>query len=164
MKLPSPKDLKRFIKFGVVGASGVGVNHGILLTGEYYVFASFERSTRYGLALSAAILISIFSNFLLNDIWTWRDRRRAGARAFLVRMSKYFLVAGIAGVVQAGVSWTMKIPFELNIHLSNLTGIAAGVLINFFVNHMWTYVDPKKKRPDKASQPENNDGLERTRA
>ena len=141
MKIPNRKSLARLAKFGVVGLSGVAVNHGLLLAG-LMLLDGWEPGTAYALALTAAIGISILTNFLLNDAWTWRDRRLQGARAFLVRLGKYYLVAGVAGVVQWAISWTLSIPFEVNVHLANLTGIAAGVGINFFVNHLWTFKKP----------------------
>lgn len=131
----------RLTKFGVVGLSGVGVNHGLLLLG-LYVLDDMAPGAAYAIALTLAIGISILTNFLLNDAWTWRDRRVEGARAFLVRLGKYYFVAGIAGVVQWAISWTLSIPFEVNVHLANLSGIAAGVGINFFVNHFWTFKKP----------------------
>ena len=58
----------RFIKFNIVGLTGVFVNEGILMLltslGLYYIYSSI-----------VAIEISIISNFLLNDIWTFKDRR-----------------------------------------------------------------------------------------
>ncbi len=122
----------------MVGFGGVFVNHGLLLLG-LYLLSGWDPRTAYGVSLTVAIAISISTNFLLNDAWTWRDRRQKGAPAFLVRMAKYHLVAGIAGVVQWAFSWTLSIPLEFNVHLANLTGIAAGVLINFLVNHLWTF-------------------------
>ena len=131
----------RFAKFGVVGLSGVGVNHGLLLLG-IYLLSSWEPGRAYALSLTVAIAISILTNFLLNDAWTWRDRRNRGLGAFLLRMGKYHLVAGVAGVVQWAISWSLSIPLEFNVHLANLTGIGAGVLINFLVNHLWTFKRP----------------------
>ena len=129
------------MKFGVVGLTGVGVNHGLLLAG-LEVLDGWEAGAAYATALTVAIGVSILTNFLLNDAWTWRDRREHGARAFFVRLGKYYLVAGVAGVVQWAISWSLSIPFEVNVHLANLTGIAAGVGINFVVNHFWTFKKP----------------------
>ena len=131
-------NLTRLAKFCVVGLSGVGVNHGLLLLG-LYLLSSWEEGQAYGTALTAAIGISILTNFLLNDAWTWRDRRSKGAGAFLTRLGKYYIVAGVAGVVQWIISWSLSISLDINVHIGNLTGIAAGVAINFLVNHLWTF-------------------------
>ncbi len=63
-----------FVKFAIVGAIGIVVNEGLLILirsmGVYYLTAG-----------AVAIEISILSNFVLNDLWTFRDRRtgRAGS-------------------------------------------------------------------------------------
>ena len=59
--------LTHFIKFGAVGGSGVIVNLGAL---------ALLRSLGLGdnLASAIAIEISILSNFVLNERWTFRDR------------------------------------------------------------------------------------------
>ncbi len=59
----------RLIKFSVVGASGVAVNMGLL-----YALTRF-MGIHYILSSILAIEVSILTNFILNDIWTWRDRR-----------------------------------------------------------------------------------------
>ena len=135
----SGEGLGRFIKFGVVGASGVLVNMGIFALFAEIVLVGQEDATRHVLAGTMGVIVSILTNFLLNDAWTWRDRRRVGLRPFLGRMGKYYVVAGIAGLVQVGVLYVLSGPLGLNAYLSNFAGIVAGVLINFFVNNLWTF-------------------------
>ena len=59
--------LSQLIKFGIVGGSGVFVNLGTL---------AILRSLGLGDNLSSALAIelSIISNFILNDRWTFKDR------------------------------------------------------------------------------------------
>ena len=59
----------RFIKFSIVGSIGVGVNLGLL-----YVLVEYF-GLYYMLAATLAIGASVVSNFVLNDRWTWKDRR-----------------------------------------------------------------------------------------
>jgi putative flippase GtrA len=59
---------RRFAKFGAVGASGVIVNLGTL--------ALLRRlGVHTNLASAVAIELSILSNFLINHLWTFGDRR-----------------------------------------------------------------------------------------
>ena len=64
---------RTFIKFCVTGLSGVLVNLG-----------SFQLLTQFGvhryLASPIAIELSIISNFLINNYWTFADRDLAGAK------------------------------------------------------------------------------------
>ena len=59
---------KRFLKFCLVGGSGILVNEGLLFLltefgGLYYLWSS-----------AIAIEASIITNYILNDFWTFRDR------------------------------------------------------------------------------------------
>lgn len=66
---------RTFIKFALTGLSGVFVNLG-----------SFQFLLNLGvhklLASPVAIELSIISNFLLNNYWTFRDRALVGKNAF----------------------------------------------------------------------------------
>ncbi len=136
---PKTQDLLRVAKFAVVGASGVLVNHGILVLCVKVIFPSWEPSVRNLVGSTLAVAVSIFTNFLLNNSWTWSDRRTAGLGALLTRLFRYYIVAGVAGVLQIGIFWGLSVPLGINLHLANLSGIGAGVLINFGVNHFWTF-------------------------
>ena len=94
-------EMRRFIKFCVVAGSGVFVNMGILWLGVAILFTDLENAVAISGAVS--IGVSILTNFLLNDLWTWADRPKRGIAHFFSRMTKYVFVASIAGVVQWGV-------------------------------------------------------------
>ncbi|MBI2372481.1 MAG: GtrA family protein [Deltaproteobacteria bacterium] len=86
---------RRFLKFAAVGLSGVVVNLGFLA-----VFADlFEIHANVSSAL--AIELSILSNFMINELWTFRDRTTEG-RA-MGRMARFHLVA----LVGASAQWTV---------------------------------------------------------
>jgi len=85
----------RFIKFSFVGLSGVVVNEGIFALFTEVLLRDLGIGTRNFIAGVVAILVSILTNFLLNDSWTWRDRRTHGKTAFAKRLVKYYAVAGI---------------------------------------------------------------------
>ena len=59
----------RLIKFAIVGTSGVVVNLGLL-----YILVEWF-GLYYMLAAVISIGSSVLSNFILNDKWTWRDRK-----------------------------------------------------------------------------------------
>jgi len=126
-------ELLRFVKFCLVGASGVLVNMGLLwllteLAGLFYL-------------LSAAISIetSIITNFILNDRFTFPDRRAAGAGHFLRRLVKFNIIS-LAGLgVNLGILWLLTSVFGVYYLLSNLCGIAAATLWNYLANIGWTW-------------------------
>ena len=60
----------RFIKFGIVGTSGIAVNTGIL----YILKDVFGVSLI--IAPVFAIGTAVFSNFMLNNYWTWNKNKQ----------------------------------------------------------------------------------------
>ena len=131
--LPADSGVRRFIKFCLVGSSGVLVNMGLLwlfteLVGLFYL-------------VSAAIAIetSIINNFFLNDIWTFRDRRTPGKAARLMRLLKFNLVSAAGIGINMGVLWACTEGLGIYYLLSNLCGIAAAMLWNFIANLSWTW-------------------------
>ncbi|MDX9720369.1 MAG: GtrA family protein [Myxococcota bacterium] len=141
-RLRSP-EMMRFVKFAIVGGSGVVVNMGVLWFAKNFLFHNMTLSSAIGWAGFLAIAVSIVTNFLLNDAWTWGDRRQLGLTAFTTRFGKYVMVASIAGVVQ----WlVLQGLVQLGLHylLSNMVGIGAGICLNFFLNNWWTF----RARPD----------------
>jgi len=126
-------ELLRFGKFCLVGLSGVLVNIGLLwllteVAGLFYLY-------------SAAISIetSIISNFILNDFFTFSDRRLSTSKSFLTRLLKYNLVT-LAGLgVNMGVLWLLVGGFGMYYLLAQLVGIAAATLWNYLASTWWTW-------------------------
>ena len=119
----------KFVKFLLVGGSGVIVNEGLLaILTEIY-------SLQVSVAGIIAIESSILSNFLLNNFWTWRHNRH---KPFIMRLMQYHYVALIAGSVNylalIGLS-------DIGLHhlIANLFGIGFGTVINFLLNNYWTF-------------------------
>jgi len=142
--------ITRLARFFVVGASGVVVNEGIL------ILLTRMLGFHYAISSLFAIELSILSNFALNNAWTWSDRQTG---TFGHRLLKYHLVAGFTSFC---VNWTLLIFltrfFGVDYRLSNLIGIAAATVLNYILNHKWTF----RKQPaggDSIWQPPNREEL-----
>jgi dolichol-phosphate mannosyltransferase len=149
----TPARLKRLIKFGLVGVSGVVVN--------LLIFEALFRllAAPFSLANAVGIAVSVFTNFLLNDAWTWGDRHKgARRRDWLARVSKYYVSASAAAGVQLAVAWAanefifghirIDVPtglglesFDIGPRLAVLTGIVIGMAINLLASHLWAFRD-----------------------
>src|SRR5712691_3327949 len=82
-----------FIKFNIVGLTGVFVNEGLLI--------ALQAMGVYVLTASAvAIEFSILSNFVLNDFWTFRDRRSGH---LVVRLAKFNVLMLLGLVVNLAI-------------------------------------------------------------
>ena len=86
----------RFLKFCAVGLSGVIVNLGALA-----VLADLF-AIQVNVASALAIEISINTNFLINELWTFRDRREPG-QGVLKRLFQFHLVSLVGAIIQWSV-------------------------------------------------------------
>lgn len=125
------KRLEEFIKFGIVGGSGVLVNMGLL-----YALTRF-LSIRLEIASPIAIWISILTNFFLNNLWTFKKRETI--IPFWSRLFRYHLVSGLAGLVNYVILLLLVNLMGMHDLLSNLIGIAVGTVINYSLNSFWTW-------------------------
>ena len=65
----------RYIKFGIVGASGTVVNLVVLHLGHEFLFNELEAAyNKPYFSLALAIALATLNNFTWNRLWTWSDR------------------------------------------------------------------------------------------
>ena len=128
----STGEIKRFLKFILVGISGIGVNQGILYLLTEYAGMFYLVSSIF--ATQSAIL----NNFLWNHLWTFRDRRTQN-ESILRKLGKFELVS-IAGKLTNILVLYLAVTFMgLHYLAANLIGIAIGFIINFIGNNIWTW-------------------------
>ena len=124
------KELKPYIgKFSLVGISGIFVNQGCL------TFLVSVLEFDIAVAGIIAIELSILSNFFLNNFWTWKEKRES---TFITRLIKYHMVTFISGGVNYFILLILT-SMGLHYFISNLIGIGFGTLVNFILNHFWTF-------------------------
>jgi len=126
-------DVKRFLKFCVVGASGTLVYLGLL--------ALFTEIGGLFYALSAALAyeISILNNFTWNELWTFRDRRASAGGSVLARVLRFNLVSLVGlGIHEAVLTFFTEVT-DLFYILSAIIAIFCAVIWNFFANVKWTW-------------------------
>ena len=69
--------LVRLFRFGVVGFSGVFVNLAVSEALFRWALLELQPETwRLAVANALGVVVSIFTNFILNDRWTWGDRSK----------------------------------------------------------------------------------------
>ncbi len=125
-------ELLRFLKFCLVGASGIVVNEGLL-----WVLTAFG-GLAYQVSSAIGIECSIVSNFLLNDFFTFGDRRSPGAQSRARRLLKFNVVSLVGLGINLGVLSLLTSVFGVHYLLSNLVGIALAFLWNYGLNTWWT--------------------------
>ena len=129
-------DVKRFLKFCVVGTTGFGVNIGIfwLLTRIAGLREPYDL-----VALIIALEISILSNFALNDLWTFRDKRTGGLKALVVRAAKFNMVSAGAVAIYYAIYTPLTRLLGIYDLLALFFAILVGLVWNFMMNFLWTW-------------------------
>jgi len=129
-------EILRFIKFCLVGGSGVLVNLGVywLLTR----FAGFDAGRLYLLANVISFEASVLSNFTLNDFFTFIDKRKSSGN-FFIRMLKFNLISLIGLGLQSGCLWLFRDIVGLFDIVALIIGIIVATLWNYMVNSRWTW-------------------------
>jgi len=125
------QSLQTFIRFCIVGASGVVINLGF--------FTLFLRlGVNKYLASPIAIELSILWNFLLNNYWTFRRNNPAEQKA--VKALKFNAVSLLALAVSYSTFALLTYLFpEVKPQVHQFIGIIPATLVNYFFNSYWTF-------------------------
>lgn len=134
-----------FIRFAIVGASGAVVNLGSLTALLHFGVHKF-------LASPIAIEISIITNFLLNNYWTFR--RRVTTSPLHIKGLRFNTVSFAALVVSYGTFVALSLAWpEVPPQIFQLVGILPATAVNYLLNSYWTFRsqplplgDPMNKR------------------
>jgi putative flippase GtrA len=137
----------RFIKFAIVGASGVVVNLTVLHLGHEYLFNAIEAGYKKPyFSLALAIAVATLNNFSWNRLWTWADRVRlmeAGEpqpprlRLLAMEFGQYAAASGFGSGLQYVL--TLLLSGSMDYRLANIIAILAASVSNFLANDRWTF-------------------------
>lgn len=128
MRALNRRGVRQFVKFGLVGASGMVVN--------FIVAHALEKTTSLSWFTDFAIgfMLGGVSNYVLNRIWTFGSRRNP-----LLEGLQFLVVSALALLVG-------RLVFALaergGFHHFTTTWFVAtlsGIFINFFLNKYWTF-------------------------
>jgi dolichol-phosphate mannosyltransferase len=124
---------KVFIKFCLIGASGVVVNLGIFT-------ALLSLGVNKFVASPIAIQCSIITNFLGNNYWTFRRRNLVGA------LHARGLRFNVVSIFSLAISYLTFIILShafprVAPQVHQLVGIIPATLVNYFLNSYWTFRD-----------------------
>lgn len=130
----------RFLKFGTVGASGTGVNLGVLYLAQEFLFSAVQpEDMRLNLSLALAILCATVNNFAWNRKWTWADRAQRNLhKPILLQFGQYALACWFAIVLQIVFTNTL-VAMRFHYLVANLTAIVLASVFNFVLNDLWAF-------------------------
>jgi dolichol-phosphate mannosyltransferase len=122
----------RFIAFSAVGALGLVVHMMTLAA----MFRGFHVSFLW--AQTAATLVAMTSNFVINNVVTYRDRRLKGW-GWLKGWLTFAIVCSVGSLANIGVATYL---FDLNRELwalSAIAGVLVGAVWNYAVTSLYTW-------------------------
>jgi putative flippase GtrA len=139
------KELKRFLKFSVVGAAGAFT--------DFTVLNVLVQSLHFlpVVANCFSFTTAVMQNFILNRYWTYPESRQRQASA---QLAQFFLVniigLGINTLILVSVDhslrnfWTSLVGnhdtgFFISYNFAKLFAVGIVLFWNFGINRMWTY-------------------------
>lgn len=119
----------KFLKFGIVGASGLGVDFGFT-----YIFKEKINLNRY-LANAIGFLLAASSNYFLNRIWTFHSEDPNIATQYFS-----FLIVSIIGLgINTLFLYFFEMKLKFNFYIAKVFAIGITTLWNFIANYMITF-------------------------
>lgn len=121
--------LVKFLKFGMVGFSGVFIDFGTT-----YVCKEWLKIQKY-VANSIGFTVAASSNYILNRTWTFKSQDPDIATEYTE-----FLVISLVGLGIANlIVWLIHSRLRQNFYLSKLFAIGVVTIWNFFANYYITF-------------------------
>jgi putative flippase GtrA len=123
--------LLKFIKFGIVGVSGLAIDFGIT-----YLLKEKLNIHKY-LASSLGFLTATASNYLLNRSWTFHNQDPA----YMTQFGKFFGVSLVGLALSNGLIYLLHDKLKWNFYFAKACAIALVSLWNFSVNYLYTFTE-----------------------
>jgi putative flippase GtrA len=119
----------KFIKFCIVGFSGVLVDFGIT-----FLFKEVFKVQKY-LANAIGFTTAATTNYLLNRVWTFQSSNPHVMQEF----SRFFLIALIGLGINSLIIWAMSGKLKVNFYVSKLVATVIVTGWNFLINAYFTF-------------------------
>jgi putative flippase GtrA len=142
----------RYIRFGLVGASGTVVNLAVLYVAHEYLFSAIEPAgSKPYFSLALAIAIATVNNFTWNRLWTWSDRLHATSIQheqglslgnLLAQLGQYATASWLGILLQYAL--TLWLAHFMHYLLANVIAIVVASISNFVANDRWTFRHSRK--------------------
>ena len=121
--------LWKFLKFGIVGFSGVFVDFGFT-----YICKELLRIQKY-VSNSIGFTIAASTNYILNRICNFQSHDPDIA----IQYTQFLVISLIGLVINNAILWLIITRFRLNFYLSKIIAIAVVTVWNFLANYFITF-------------------------
>jgi dolichol-phosphate mannosyltransferase len=114
----------RFLLFCMVGLTGIAIHMAVLQLGRGHL--------SFGAAQTAATVVAITWNFVLNNMFTYRDQRLSGLQ-FLTGLIRFQLICAVGALSNVGIAaWIYD--HDPNWWIAGLGGALMGAVWNYVVS------------------------------
>jgi putative flippase GtrA len=121
--------LFKFLKFGVVGFSGLLVDFGFT-----YLFKEIFKFQKY-LANAIGFMIAASTNYYLNRIWTFQSTNPEIA----IEYGEFILISLIGLGINTFILWFIIKRFKINFYIAKAFAIGVVTIWNFLANALITF-------------------------
>jgi len=122
-------DIIKFVKFGVVGFSGLLIDFALT-----WLLKEKARISPY-LANAAGFLIAASSNWYFNRVWSFESHNSELFDEYLA-----FLVVSLFGLIINTIVLLFGVKrLKMNFYLAKVLAIAITTIWNFFANYYYTF-------------------------
>jgi putative flippase GtrA len=121
--------LLKFIKFSLVGFSGVFVDFGTTFVCKEILKIQKYVANTFGFTLAAT------SNYIMNRIWTFQSSNPN----VVLEFSRFFMIALIGLGINLAIIWAMTGKFKVNFYVSKAVATVVVTLWNFLINAYYTF-------------------------
>jgi len=119
----------KFIRFGVVGFSGLFVDFG-------FTWLSKEKlKIQKYIANAIGFTFAATSNYYLNRVWTFNSKNPE----VVLEFSNFIFVSLIGLAINTLILWLIVSKLKFNFYLSKVFAIIVVMLWNFFANLLFTF-------------------------
>lgn len=121
--------LSKFIKFGLVGFSGVFVDFSVT-----WLLKERFRVQQY-VSNAAGFMTAASTNYVLNRIWTFQSTNPNVAFEY----GEFILISIIGLAINTTILWLLVSRLKLNFYVSKIIAIGIVTLWNFAANLAFTF-------------------------
>jgi dolichol-phosphate mannosyltransferase len=125
----------RFLLFSLIGLLGLAVHLSILAVAFQWVGLGFALSQ------TVATLLAMTNNFLLNNVFTYRDMRLRGS-SLVVGLLSFYLVCSVGAIANIGIA-TYVYGAEEPWWIAGIAGAIIGAVWNYAVSSVYTWRKPR---------------------
>jgi dolichol-phosphate mannosyltransferase len=120
-------------RFYTVGASGLLINYIASL-----LFNTFAPNLWFLYSTILGILISMTSNFFLNKIWTFEDRKFSW-KGTGIQFGMFMSFSSLGAIVQLLLVYALVENYKMDYPAALILAVAVASVGNFLLNKKWTF-------------------------